>query len=245
MTKFSSLFMLPVLLAASALAAPFEVKDTQGRPLTIEVTNLDGVNVTFTAGGKEHTLTLDRFDADSQTKIKEVAASLPPQIPKLDVDVSVSNKRQKVGWYQATQTVSQKVILKNLSVSIAYPAAKGYVISIGQNREYTDRYKVMMTSEFDISVPANKSFEASTKPFSTTYDAENKGNGNVGGYQYDSYVFIITDTTGNVLLTKTMDGNLKSQLEKDTSLAKRIIALKKDQLIDKNLNTTEAVSSSE
>ncbi|MDB6079788.1 MAG: hypothetical protein JWO82_3535, partial [Akkermansiaceae bacterium] len=93
MTKFSSVFAIPFLAAATAFAAPFDVKDTQGRTLTIELESLEGSNVTFSAGGKEHTLTLDKFDEASQAKIKETAKAMPPQIPKLDIDISVSNKR--------------------------------------------------------------------------------------------------------------------------------------------------------
>jgi hypothetical protein len=240
MTKFSPLFAIPLLLVSSAFAAaPFEVKDTQGHSLTIDLIAVDGANVTFSTAGKEHTLTLDRFDDPSQAKIKEAGKDLPPQRPKLDIDISVSNKRQKVGYYKATQTISQKMLLKNLSPSIAYPASKGYIVSIGHDREYKDHYKILATSSFDISVPANKTFEQTTVPFSTTYDAENKGSGNLGGYEYESYVFVITDPAGAVLVSKSLDAYLRVQLEKDTSLAKKIITLKKDQLVDKNMEPSQ------
>ena len=79
-----------LLLASSVSAGPvIEVRNTEGKPLMIELLALDGANVVFsTTGGKakEHTMALGKFDAASQDKIREEAKSLPPRLPKLDME---------------------------------------------------------------------------------------------------------------------------------------------------------------
>ena len=237
--------LLPLVIAAMSplplLAGPFvEVRNAEGKALKIELIALEGDNVVFSTTGKEvkeHTLPIAKFDASSQEKLREEAKTLPPRLPKIDIEVVISNKRDKEGYYMVNQTVSSKVKIRNLSTRIDYPASKGYVVYFGQNRRNDGFFKVMANKDFEFSVPANKTFETDVLGFKTSYDSDNKGYGNIGGYQYESYVLVLTDTQGNVIGTKTTDGSLRSAIDKDLSKAKRLISLKADELLNKDLET--------
>ena len=126
---------LPVLISAffcsSVWAGPvIEVRNAEGKALMIELLALEGDNVVFaTTGGKakEHTLGILKFDTDSQGKIREEAKALPPRVPKLDIEVVVSKRREKRGYYMVDQEVSAKVKLRNLSARIPFPATKAAI----------------------------------------------------------------------------------------------------------------------
>jgi hypothetical protein len=239
--KANLLLALATLSVLPAIAGPtLEVRNTEGKPLKIELVAIEGDSVTFIAAGKEakeHTLPIGKFDASSQEKIREEGQGLPARLPKIDIEVVISNKRDKQGYYMVNQTVSSKVKIRNLSTRINYPASKGYVVYFGQNRRNDGFFKVMANHNFEFSVPANKTFETDVLGFKTSYDSDNKGYGNIGGYQYESYVLVLTDPEGKVIGTKSTDGSLRSAIEKDLSKAKRLIDLKPDELLNKDLET--------
>jgi hypothetical protein len=236
-----------LLLAVAAmsqfplLAGPvLEVRNTEGKALKIELIAVEGDNVVFSTTGKEvkeHILPIAKFDAASQEKVREEAKTLPPRLPKINIEVVISNKRDKQGYYMVNQTVSSKVKIRNLTTRIDYPASKGHVIYFGQNRRNDGFFKVMANEHFEFSVPANKTFETDVLGFKTRYDSDNKGYGNVGGYQYESYVLVLTDPEGKVIGTKTTDGSLRSAIEKDLSKARRLIDLKPSEILNKDLET--------
>jgi hypothetical protein len=235
------LLAVATLLPLPALAGPIvEVRNTEGKSLKIELIAVEGDSVTFNTIGKEskeHTLPIAKFDGSSQEKIREEGQGLPIRLPKIDIEVVISNKRDKEGYYMVNQTVASKVKIRNLSTRTNYPASKGHVVYFGQNRRNDGFFKVMANHSFEFSVPANKTFETDVLGFKTSYDSDNKGYGNIGGYQYESYVLVLTDPEGNVIGTKTTDGSLRSALERDLSKAKRLIELKVDEQLNKNLET--------
>lgn len=235
------LFALAALLQLPLLAGPVvEVRNADGKALKIELIALEGGSVVFNTTGKEikeHTLPIAKFDAASQEKLREEAKDLPPRLPKIDIEVVISNKRDKDGYYMINQSVASKVKIRNLTTRIDYPASKGHVIYFGQDRRNDGFFKVMANEHFEFSVPANKIFETDVLGFKTSYDSDNKGYGNVGGYQYESYVLVLTDVEGNVIGTKTTDGSLRSAIEKDLSKAKRLIDMKPNEILNKDLET--------
>ena len=235
------LFALTAFLHQPLLAGPVvEVRNTEGKALRIELIAVEGDNVVFNTTGKEvkeHTLPIAKFDASSQEKLREEGKGLPARLPKIDIEVVISNKRDKDGYYMINQSVSSKVKIRNLSTRIDYPAAKGHVIYFGQNRRNDGFFKVMANEHFDFSIPANKTFETDVLGFKTSYDSDNKGYGNIGGYQYESYVLVLTDAEGNVIGTKTTNGSLRSAIDKDLSKAKRLVDLKLSEILNKDLET--------
>ncbi|WP_367874114.1 hypothetical protein [Luteolibacter sp. Populi] len=235
----SFLFALPFLLASSLIAGPvLEVRNAEGKALQIQLIAVEGENVVFSTTGKdvkEHTLALAKFDGASQEKLREAGKALPPRLPKLDIDVSISNRRDKKGYFMVEQVVSSKVKLRNLSTQIPYPAAKGYVVYFGQDRRNPGMFKVMGNKSFDFSIEPNKAFETDVLGFKTSYDSDNKGAGNIGGYQYECYVLVLTNAEGKVLATKTTDGSLRTAIDKDVSKAERLVKMNVDQVLNKEL----------
>jgi len=218
---------LLLILAATSLpvlAGPvFDVRSSDGKALKIELLEVSGENVTFNTvgekGGKEHSLTLARFDADSQKKILDEGKDLAPRLPKLDVEVVVSKKKDKDGYYMVNQTVSARVKLKNTSTRIAFPKSTVHLTYFGRSRENAANYKIMGRKTFECELAAGKQTEEAVDGFKTRYDSDNAGDYNLGGYQYDSYLLVITDAEGNVIEAKTSDAGVRALIAKDLSKA--------------------------
>ena len=239
---------LPVLISAffcsSVWAGPvIEVRNAEGKALMIELLALEGDNVIFaTTGGqaKEHTLGILKFDTDSQGKIREEAKALPPRVPKLDIEVVVPKRREKRGYYMVDQEVSAKVKLRNLSARIPFPATKAAITYFGRDRRNPDKYKVMSKRPFDVEgLAPTTGAEKEVLGFKTSFDSDNKGYGNVGGYEYDSYLLTLTDEAGNILAHKTSDAGVRAVIEKDASKAKQLSELSAGALVDKNLEVVQ------
>lgn len=242
MSKIALLFAAALTGLAGAASPVFEVRNTEGTPLLIELIALEDSDVVFavaTDKSKEHTLAIDRFDAASQEKIRENAKSLKPRLPKLAIEVSIGKRRQKDGYYMVIQTVTAKVKLRNLSPKIDFPKSKGHLAYFGRNRRYPDRYQLMAKRTFDCEISAGQMFEQELVGIRTRYDSDNKGAGNIGGYQYDGYLLVITDGEGNVLATKTSDPGISKALETDSSLATRLTGLPDKTVLDKNFEKLE------
>jgi len=237
------LFFIAAIASSPLLAGPtLDVKNSEGRALMIELIALDGETVTFSTVGekaKEHSLPLAKFDEASQEKLREEAKTLPPRLPKIDIEVSISNKRDKDGYYMVTQAVSSKVKIRNLTTNINFPKAKGHVVYFGQNRRSPGVFKLMGKQSFDFTIPASKTFETDVLGFKTRYDSDNKGYGNIGGYQYESYILVITDEEGNVIATKTTDGSIRTAVDKDKSKAKALVDLPENAMLNKNLESMD------
>lgn len=242
--KAKPLSFLLALLAPALWAGPvIEVRNADGKPLVIELLAVEGENVVFATTGdkaKEHTLAIAKFDTDSQAKIREEGKALPPRLPKLDIEVVVSKRREKEGYYMVRQEVSAKVKLRNLSARIPFPATKGTITYFGRNRKNPDNYRVMSKRPFNVeALVPNKGTETDVLGFKTSFDSDNKGYGNVGGYEYDSYLLILTDAEGNILANKTSDAGVRAAIEKDASKAKQLADLTEGTVVDKNLEVLE------
>lgn len=237
-TKLPSL--LCALLCSPAWAGPvLEVRNSDGKALTIELLALEGESVVFSTTGakaKEHSLAIAKFDADSQEKIREEGKALPPRVPKLDIEVVVSKRREKDGYWMINQEVSVKVKLRNPSPRLSFPASKGMVTYFGRDQRNPDKYKVMSKRPFNVeTLVPNKGMEQDVLGFKTRFDSDNKGYGNVGGFEYDSYLLTIADADGNILAHKTSDAGVRAIIEKDASKAKQLADLKDGSIVDKNL----------
>lgn len=243
--KTSFLLSLPIsfLALSPLLAGPtFEVRNTKGDAIHIELLEFNDDVVTFeTTGGKagkEHNLKIDRFDADSQTKIREEAQNLKPRPFKLDTTVSVSKKRDKLGYFMVQQKVSTKVSIRNLSMR-DFPETKAYMTYFGRDRSNPDEYKVMARKTFDCKIASRGLFEAEVDGFKTKYDSDKKGAGNIGGYQYDGYLLVLMDDDGNILHAKTSDPGLRSMIETEPAKAGRLSKVATNKILNKELEPYE------
>jgi hypothetical protein len=234
---FAHLFVLTCV----ATAEPMTVSDDKGRKIDIHLLAVDDNNVTFSVKGRRggHELTIDRFDEASQQQILEAAKALKPRLPKLDIDVVIGKRRKKGdSWYMVTQEVTSKVQIKNTSLKLSLPETKAKIVFIGRGRKTGDFYKILAAGEFELSIEPGKEFEHVCKEFSTTYDSDNRGSGNVGGYQYDSYVLALLDSEGNVIDHKTSDPSIRSLIDGHTISASTIVSYPVETLLTEEMSTT-------
>ena len=234
---------LLLILAATSLpvlAGPvFDVRSSDGKALKIELLEVSGENVTFSTvgekGGKEHTLGLTRFDADSQKKILDEGKDLAPRLPKLDIEVVVSKKKEKDGYYWVNQTVNARVKIKNPSTRIAFPKSTVHLTYFGRSRENPANYKVMDRKTFECELAVGAQTEEAVEGFKTRYDSDNAGDYNFGGYQYDSYLLVITDAAGNVIEAKTSDAGVRALIAKELSKASTVNKTSVGAILNKDL----------
>ncbi|MEK7953730.1 hypothetical protein [Luteolibacter soli] len=238
--KFNHPLLILAATSLPLLAGPvFDVRSSDGKAIKIELLELSGENVTFNTvgekGGKEHSLALARFDPDSQKKILDEGKDLPPRLPKLDIEVVVSKKKDKDGYYMVNQTVSARVKLKNTNPRIAFPKSTVHLTYFGRSRENAANYKVMGRKTFECELAAGKQTEEAVEGFKTRYDSDNAGDYNLGGYQYDSYLLVITDAAGNVIDSRTSDAGVRALLAKDLSKAAEINKTAVNKILNKDL----------
>ncbi|MBC8128328.1 MAG: hypothetical protein H8M99_14400 [Gloeobacteraceae cyanobacterium ES-bin-144] len=206
-------------------AAPLTVTDKQGRSIDIELVAVSGESVTFRRQGdaKTFTLAISSFADDSQKLIRAKAADIPAALPKIEANVVIGKRRKKEdSWYMETQEVTSTVKLTNADPTNASPALTGKIIFLGQEQRTPDLLCVLSTQSFDATVEATKTFSFETKPFFTTYDSDNKGQGNVGGYQYYAYVLIVKDAAGKIILDETSNGTARLAIKNKPKLLEEL-----------------------
>lgn len=232
---------LAVLLFSSiaALGAPvLEVKDVKGRALEIELIGLEGKNVVFQRKGdpKEFRLPLDQFDTESQTRISNVSAELPTVYPKVDAEVIIGKKREKGNsYYMVKQIINCEVKLKNPSHDLKLPPVTAKVLFIGQNQKDPESYTVLSVQSFPVELPGGGSMANELKPFSTSYDSDNKGTGNIGGYQYSGYLLFFVNDSDEVVFSQTTDANIRSAIAANPTILKEISTYKDGAYVDGKL----------
>lgn len=233
-----------LLLVSIGLAAgdPMNVSDTNGRDISIDLLQVDGNKVTFSVKGKkgEFELNLDRFDEASQKSILEAAKTLKPRYPELDIDVVIGKRRDKgTSSYMVTQEVSSKVQIENTSLKLPMPKTTARIIFIGRGRKTGDFYKVLAAEEFQVSIKPGKDFEFEPKGFVTRYDSDNRGTGNIGGYQYDSYILALLDEDGRVINHKTSDPSIRALIENHTIMVSKVVAFPVNTLLNEAMSVAE------
>jgi hypothetical protein len=238
--KLNHLLLILTATSLPILAGPvFDVRSSDGKALKIELFEVSGENVTFGTvgekGGKEHTLAMNRFDPDSQKKILDEGKDLPPRLPKLDIEVVVSKKKDKEGYYMVNQTVAARVKVKNASTRIAFPKSTVHLTYFGRNRRNPENYKIMARKTFECELAVSAQTEEALEGFKTRYDSDNAGYNNLGGYEYDSYLLVITDPAGNVIESKTSDAGIRAQIVKEPSKAATINKTGVNTVLNKDL----------
>lgn len=205
------------------------MQSADGRSLSIEVGSVDGHSVTFTVAGKPQnfTLPLERFDEASREKIKAATLGAKVFYPPLEIDAVIGKRRVKEGYYMVNQTITATVKLKNLSTTDGCPKAHAHVIFIGFDRKVDTKGMVLAAESFDFALPRGVSQEFECTSFTTSYDSDNKGDGNIGGYQYKDYIIILTGADGNVLQCKSSNSVWQATLSQDKARAKKATMLKK------------------
>lgn len=233
MTRLSIRSFSAVILASCCFLSPLAaetrltVKDTKGRSIGIDLVAFVNETVIFRRQGdaKEFSLPIGNFDESSQALIRKEAADLPAPMPKLKPEVIVGKRAVKASgsFYMEKQTVTCTVKISNLDLKMPTPELKGKVIFIGQERRRPDEFSILSAQSFDVTVPATETIVKELEPFSTSYDSDNKGEGNVGGYRYDAYILALTDAEGNIVLHETSSAIVRQSFEEKPSRLKELL----------------------
>ncbi len=234
-----------VILAWSALAATafcadsISVTDLKGRSIAIELVALINNSVTFRRQGdpKEFTLPVANFDQASQESIRKQAAQLPAVMPKIQPEVIIGKRRQDAvgSSYMVKQEITATIKLTNSSTTASLPAVTGKIVFIGQNTRTPGLFSVLSSQSFEATIKPGGTFIKEADAFSTSYDGDNKGSGNVGGYQYFGYFFALIDASGTVVLDQTTTGSFRVALANKPVLVKRVVDLPKGTTLNDKL----------
>lgn len=203
------------------------VKDKNGRSMEIELLSVSGDRVSFNrvSDGKKFDLPLSTFDAASAESMSAKkpsataggASATAAAHPAYGIDVSIEKRRKKSGGsdYMVAQTVSARVKLKNPDANQDAPPVKVRVVYIGQDRETGKYFSALAVKEYAATIKAGQTDDRELDAVTTTYDSDNKGDGNIGGHQYDGYLLLVMDDKGTVLQTQSNSGKLNEELKKD------------------------------
>lgn len=220
---FTPLLVGVILSSGQLIAAPLRVTDLKGRAIEIELVSLVDDSVTFSRSGKTFTLPISNFDDASQGMIRENATKLPAVLPKIQPDVIIGKRRQKLGYYMVTQEITCTIKLLNPSLKDAVPPLSGKILMIGQDRRTPDFLKILSSQAVEVSIKPGATFVQEMASFTTSYDSDNKGVGNVGGAQYIGYVLVLLNEAGEVVLEHTVTGSFRQALSEKSGLAKELL----------------------
>ncbi|MEO8615103.1 MAG: hypothetical protein ABI600_08190 [Luteolibacter sp.] len=234
--------LLAAMIGMSALvqAGPaMSVHDVKGRALEIELLSVNGKSVRFRRAdtAKDFTVALDQFDADSQAKIIREAATLPTPLPPLIVEVVIGKRRKKENsYYMVTQEISCTVKMHNSSNDIPLPKLTGKIIFIGRNQRQPDEYIVLSAQEFPVELQPGADSANALEPFVTTYDSDNKGQGNVGGFQYTGHLLVFVNDKDEVVFNQTTDADIRKAITAKPALLSTMAGYSNETPLDDKMN---------
>lgn len=224
------------------------VADQKGRSLIIQIVTLADDTVTFTRQGdtKEYKLPISQFDQGSQGRIRkqseELAASGGAKASaatdyRLQPSVVIGKRRRDKGdsYYIEIQEITCMVKLANLNTTVRAEGLKGSIVFFGRNTRKPDLYNVLSSQNFDAAVDGSGTFSKEMEAFSTSYDSDNKGAGNLGGFQYYGYVFALFNSTGKLVLTETAAGNFRMALANKAELLDAVLKYGKGTTVSDKL----------
>ena len=237
--------LLAAMIGMSTLVqagSTMSVRDINGRALEIELLSVNAKTVRFRRAdtAKEFTVSLDQFDADSQAKISQQAATLPPSLPPLGVEVVIGKRRKKENSsYMVTQEITCIVKLRNTSNDTPLPKFTSKIIFIGRNQRQPDEYIVLSTQEFPVELQPRTDSANTLEPFVTTYDSDNKGQGNIGGFQYTGYLLVFVNDKKEVVFNQTTDADIRKALTANPTLLSTMARYTKNTHIDEKMNARD------
>ena len=203
--------ILWIAATIAGVAGPVvEISNKEGKTLSAELISVGETSAKFkkTAGSPPFEVAFDTLSPETVAMLKKEAEEMPVVYPRFDVDVVVSKRRKASSgsYYMKSMTVGGKVVVSNQSMKSDFPVTKGRLVFIGQNQQTESVYQVLSVTDFEISPKAGKEQEIPVADIITTYDSDNKGRGNIGGYKYYGYLLIFHDGEGNVTYSKTLSG---------------------------------------
>jgi hypothetical protein len=186
----------------------------------------DKVVIRRVDNGKEYTISPDSLSEGSQKLIQDQAKNLKAVYPPLEADVVIGTRRKPSNGssYMRNMEVSAKVTLTNTKVNVDCPPCTGTLLFVGQDQSFDKDFKILSSQKFEMK-PTKEGTLFLAESFSTIYDSDNKGEGNLGGFKYEGYLLVVRDQDGTVILTKTVYSKMKNALENDVSLVEVLCKL--------------------
>lgn len=234
----ASLFACFALAAASEAGTNLTVTSAKGQTIGIELLSFEDGSVTFRRNGnpQEFTLPIASFDGTSQELIRKESAKLPAALPKIKPEVVIGKRRKKGNsWYMVRQEITCTVKLANLDLKTRAPSVKGTMLFIGQNRRTPGIFTILSNQSFEASLEPAQAFSKELEAFSTSYDSDNKGYGNVGGFQYYGYILALADGTGNIVLNEISSAGIRQELADKPTRLKEMLDMKKGQALTEKM----------
>lgn len=236
------------LALGSCFGKVLSVSNKAGVSITIDLiaVNEDSLDYRMIKDGQPGspaTLKMSVLDAESQAKVKAVAATLEAPLPRYEMELVVNNRRKDGPDYsdQIIQNVGGVIRLENSKTSSYGGAVKVNIVYFGSHRRYSDRYEVLHLADFDTTIPVGATVELDVETIQVTWDSDNKGRGNLGGSEYCGLICIATMPDGRIILHETAGGVPKMAVKNDPQILHELADYKKGMFFPSSLALAEAL----
>ncbi len=227
------------LLHTCILAGPVvQITNKKGEALVAELISVgeNSAKLKKSAGSNSFKVSFDLLSEESVKLLREKAEELPVVFPRFEVDVIVTKRRKSMSnsWYMKSMTVGAKVKVSNGSMRTDFPVTKARIVLLGQDQRIKTIYSVLSVKDFEISPKAGQEQEVEIPEFVTTYDSDNKGQGNVGGFKYEGYMLIFRDSKDRIAYSKSLDATISRAAEDNPKVLEAFLTMKVgEKLTDK------------
>jgi len=247
LNQIATLMALSILMMASCMAEVITIEDSKGRSMMVDLLagNDQSVKIKRLKDGKVFSMPFSSLSAKSQKEIKKKLKTLKPEYPPLEVDVVMGKRRKKENdsYYMKAMTITAKVTVTNKDRKMPCPPCHGNIIFVGESQKYKDRFLILSSQTFEL-VPTDRGTEFVSESFVTTYDSDNKGSGNIGGYKYEGYLLVVSDDEGRVLLTKTLFPAIKKAMATQANFVSKFSKYPVGTYLSKSMGLTKLPSNS-
>lgn len=160
-------------------------------------------------------LKLDQLKPDTVKMLREHAKTLPLEYPKLELNMVSGTRRKAVNgsFYMKEQKMTHKLKIENDDDELACPEIIVDFFGFGQDQRNPKVFKVLNRQKGKFKLEPGGEKEIPFAQFSTSYDSDNKGTGNIGGYKFYGYIAVLSTPKGKVLRTVTNMARLDKLLK--------------------------------
>jgi hypothetical protein len=135
---------------------------------------------------------------------------------RVEVMIGRPSKVKGGDFDDKTQVIEPRIKLTNTANQQAYVGYKAAYYLICESAAQRGTYKVMLKHDFDITLTPKQAMESEAGSITTQYDTT----GAVFGFKYDGWVIQITDSKGEIVLTKSTSKTLEKMAAELKTLLK-------------------------
>jgi len=245
LTPIRIITLLYLLYTAIAAAEDVSLESKEGKVMVVSLISRQGDKVLIKrkSDNKKFTISPDSLSEKSKKIILEKMKTLKVDYPKLEALVIINKRRKGDDVSLFTKelkrsTITSKITLKKIDSHIPCPTCTMNIVFLGESQRLPDNYMILSNQAFQVT-PTDKGIITKTTPFSTSYDKDKEGVGNIGGYKYVGYLLIITNAEKEIIYTKTNSSVFKKALKLDASAAERAKSFTQNTLCDHNIRKTQ------